>query len=201
MWSMGVTAPLSVATAGGKFVLQDDRDTPDTMQAVYEFGPARHAPKGFTHTYTMRKAAGPPWSRGGYGMDLHGTMGHCHIDRSVFKVDADEKNWPDWKNQEKRTEDVEDRSGNDGAGHLAHVHNFLACVQNRRTPIASIERHYNTVVACHLANVSLKVGNKIFWDAEKELCYADAAHKHPYAEANKHLDREYRKGYEIPDQV
>ena len=197
MWSMQVSAPRAVSTSGGKFVLTDDRDTPDTMQAVYEFGPAKNAPKGFTQTYTMRKASGRPWSAGGYGMDLHGTKGKCHLDRGIFTVEGDAIDWQ--KDHTKRIEDFENKSGNDLQGHADHVADFLDCVEKREKPIATIESHYNTVVACHLANVSLRVGRKIFWDDQRELCFTDAKLEIPDKDANQLLTREYRKGYELPE--
>ena len=55
------------------------------------------------------------------------------------------------------------------------------------------------MVACHLANVSLKCGRKVFWDREKELCFKDRELKQEDHEANQHLTREYRKGYELPE--
>jgi len=198
MWTMGVTAPIAVSASGGKLVLTDDRDTPDVMQAVYEFGPAAQAPKGFIQTYTMRKASGKPWSAGGYGMDLHGTNGMLHMTRGDWKLEADRVDW-DKPDSPFRTEGFERRAdGADGAAHLDHVKDFLASVVSRRPPIASIDQHYHTVVACHLANVSLKVGRKIFWDAEKVMCFTDRELRTPDAQANALLGREYRKGYELP---
>lgn len=198
MWAMGVTAPVSVTTIGGKYVLTDDRDTPDTMQSVYEFGPCRLAPNGFTQTYTMRKASGKPWSRGGYGMDFHGSNGFGHGDRNMFRVEADEVDWrtPD---REKRIEDQRMRSGGDLEGHAKHVTDFIECIRTGSKPIASMEEHYHVAVACHLANVAYLVGRQIFWDAEKEMCFTDRELKSPDREANKHLSREYRRGYELPD--
>lgn len=198
MWSMGAVRPVSVATSGGKWILTDDRDTPDVMQAVYEFGSAPNAPKGFVQTYTMRKVSGRPWSADGYGMDLHGTNGFMHLTRKEWKLEADRKDWNDPKS-EFRTESFNKRDdGADVAAHMAHVENFLACVRSREAPIASIDKHYNTVVACHLANVSLRVGRKIYWDGDKELCFKDRELTTPDADANKLLEREYRKGYGLP---
>ena len=65
-------------------------------------------------------------------------------------------------------------------------------------PIATIEEHFKTVAACHLANVSLQAGRKLFWDPQKELCFKDAEKTILDPVANKHLSREYRKGYELP---
>lgn len=199
MWTMGVTAPIAVSSAGGKLVLTDDRDTPDTMQSVYEFGPCKLAPKGFTQTYTMRKASGRPWNADGYGMVFHGTNGKGHLDRKRFNTEADKVNWADGKSGDRMENIAKEDGGGDLLGHAAHVANFLDCVRTGKTPTASIELHYNTVVACHLANVSLKVGRKIFWDADKVACFKDRALTIPDREANKLLAREYRKGFELPD--
>ena len=196
MWTMGVTAPVSVSTIGGKYVLTDDRDTPDTMQTVYEFGPCPRAPKGFVHTFTMRKASGKPWSRGGYGMVFHGTNGFMHVDRSGWEVEGDEKNWNDFNDKSLRVDSFKIKGGD---SHPEHVADFIECLRNRTRPIASIELHYHTVAACHLANVSLKVGRQVFWDADKELCFKDRKLTSLDREANSHLAREYRKGYELPE--
>jgi len=200
MWTMQVTHPVAVSASGGKWILTDDRDTPDVMQAVYEFGGAPNSsPKGFVQTYTMRKVSGKPWSAGGYGMDFHGTNGFLHMTRGDWKLEADRKNWDD-PNSPFRAESFNRKAdGADAAAHLAHVQDFLDCVRSRKTPIASIELHYNTVVTCHLANISLKVGRKIFWDHEKTMCFKDAELTTPDKEANALLGREYRKGFELPE--
>ena len=54
------------------------------------------------------------------------------------------------------------------------------------------------MVACHLANVSYKVGRQVFWDHKKELCFRDRELTTEDKEANQHLGREYRKGFELP---
>lgn len=199
MWTMDTPAPISVSTIGGKWALRDDRDTPDTMQTVYEFGPCKLAPEGYVHTYTMRKASGKPWDAGGYGMEFHGTNGMLRLTRSEWKIEADREDWKQ-PNSPFRIEGFrKEFPGADGEAHLAHVRDFLAAVRTRGTPIASIERHYNTVTACHLANVSLRCGHKVFWDAEKAMCFCDRELRTPDEAANRFLSREYRKGYELPE--
>jgi predicted dehydrogenase len=188
MWAMGTPYPKSVSVEGGKYVLTDDRNTPDTMVATYDFG-------NYVQTYTMRKASGKPWWQGGYGMDFHGSNGLLHLTREGWKVEGDEKQWGG-DSHELRVENFEKEGGTD---YMPHMHNFLDCVRSRKTPNASIELHYPTVVACHLANVSYKVGRKLFWDHKKELCFNDADLTVEDKEANKQLNREYRKGYELPE--
>lgn len=191
MWTMNAMYPISVTTLGGKYVLEDDRTTPDTMQTIYEF-------PGFVQTYTMRKASGKPWWYGGYGMDFHGTNGLLHLTREGWEVD------PDVKNEGANTAEGKEprvtafkKPGKDSS--LDHALNFLNSVRDGKEPIASIEKHFPVVVACHLANVSLKVGRQVFWDKNKELCFKDRELTIEDKEANQHLGREYRKGFELPD--
>jgi len=224
MWTLGAKAPISVCTSGGHLLLKDDRDTPDVMQAVSEFGPIEGiAPAGFVQTYTMRKTSGKPWFAGGYGMDFSGTNGLMHLTRNDYQITADRENWekPDSPFRIEGFNKQHDKA--DEKAHVAHVANFLDCVTDRKTPIASIESHYHSVVGCHLANVSLKLGRgfaetdllgktkrktgdmkginggrNIYWNAEKALCYKDAEHKIEDKEANALLSRDYRKGFELP---
>lgn len=194
MWTLGTPHPVAVSASGGHLLLKDDRTTPDTMTAVYEFGPTDLAPNGYVHTYTLRKASGKPWNAGGYGMEFHGTNGYCHVDRAGWKVDADRVDWTDPKSLPRIPSFYIQGSNS----HQEHADDFIRCVKQGGTPVASMERHYPTVVACHLANVSLLVGRKIFWDHERELCFKDRGLTIEDKEANVLLGREYRKGYELP---
>jgi len=195
MWTLKTPHAHAVSASGGKLILTDDRDTPDTMLACYEFGPGPYTPKGHVHLYTLRKASGPPWNRGGYGMVFHGTNGKLHLTRDGWEVIGDAK---DWAHPEKGLR-VPSAKYEGHREHDTHVKNFLECMRTRQAPIASIEDHFNTVTACHLANVSLRAGRKIFWDPTKELCFKDAAKTIPDPKANQYLTRTYRKGYELPE--
>ncbi len=70
-----------------------------------------------------------------------------------------------------------------------HVRNFLDCVKTRQTRIADVEEGHHTAVTCHLANISLRLGRKVRWDAEKEEIVGDR-------EASGYLVREYRKPWD-----
>ena len=192
MWTMGAMHPISVTTLGGKYVLEDDRTTPDTMQTLYEF-------PDFVHSYTMRKGSGKPWWFGGYGMDFHGTNGKMHVTREGWEVDPDLIDYSPTAGSESRKPRVEPvkKPGKDSA--MAHALNFLNSVREGKQPIAAIDKHFPVVVACHLANVSLKAGRQVFWDKDKELCFKDRELTIEDKEANQFLGREYRKGFELPN--
>ncbi|HOW72074.1 MAG TPA: Gfo/Idh/MocA family oxidoreductase [Phycisphaerae bacterium] len=218
MWTMGAVSPISVSCVGGHFIIEDDRTTPDMMQAVYEFPAPQDAPtskQGFIQTYTMRKVSGKPWDVGGYGMDFHGTNGMIHLTRNDYVTDPDKWDWKFWDGVKKQgrigpnqsewrtgnmTKEQKNRNfpGADQAAHQKHVEDFLACVRDRKPPLANLESHYYSVAACHLANVSLRVGRRVYWDGTRELCFTDRELRIPDREANKYLAREYRKGFELP---
>ena len=180
-WAMDVTAPKSVHAAGGKFALDDIRDTPDTLLVTYEFD----SPRGpFVQFYEMRKGnnhgiGGDP----GHGMQFHGTDATLYLDRDGFQL------YP----EEKRTKPI--KSGGSDQ-HWPHVQDFLSCVKSRKRCICDVETGHTSTVVCHLGNISYKLGRKIFWDAKTETITDQKGQ--PDSEANALLGREYRSGYELP---
>ena len=70
-----------------------------------------------------------------------------------------------------------------------HARNFLDCIKSRELPISDVEGGHRTAVACHLANISLRLGRKIRWDAENEEIVGDR-------EASAMLERPYRQPWD-----
>ena len=76
------------------------------------------------------------------------------------------------------------------APHERHQLNFIDCVRNRTTPASDIYTHHRNLTTCHLANIALRVGRKLQWDATREQIVGDE-------EANALVSRKQREGYEI----
>ena len=70
-----------------------------------------------------------------------------------------------------------------------HVRNFLECVRTRQTPNSDLESAHRVATACHLANISLRTGRKVRWDAQHETIVGDA-------EAAAMLARPYRQPWD-----
>ena len=87
VWALGSNGPKSVYTSGGIFTTDDDRDTPDTMQVVYEFPEC-------TLTYSMRKGNGLKFNDHEYGILFCGTDGSLLLDREGFEVIPDKVELP-----------------------------------------------------------------------------------------------------------
>lgn len=202
-WGMDVSGPIAVMAAGGKQVLRDNRETPDMLDVIYEYM-GKDGP--FTHVYTMTRVYQRGRYPAGYGTEFFGTDGSLFIDRGGWEVtpqtDQKEEDDPDQKGKKKtvarsRTPAVK----KPGSDHVTpHAKNFLECVRSRKWQDlhCDIEVGHRTASACHLGNISHRLGNKkIYWDAAKEIItLADGT---PDAAANAWLTREYRKGYELPE--
>jgi len=73
---------------------------------------------------------------------------------------------------------------------INHMGNFFDCIRARKTPISDVESQHRSVSTCHLGNIAMKVGRKLTWDPQRELFVGDT-------EADSHLKRAQRSGYEI----
>lgn len=71
-----------------------------------------------------------------------------------------------------------------------HMGNFFDCIKNRRLPISDVVSQHRSVSACHLANISLRLGRKLTWDAAAERFVGDS-------QADAMLSRPQRAPYEV----
>ena len=78
-----------------------------------------------------------------------------------------------------------------GSEPTSHMANFFECIKSKQEPISDVYTHHRAMTTCHLANIAIRLGRKVEWDAEKEEIVGDA-------EAKQWQGREQRKGYEIP---
>ncbi len=195
-WYLGAPGPRSVASMGGRYSLRDNGETPDTQDALFEY-------PGWTAVWSHREASrGQPSL---YPLEFFGPKGSLAISRRGFRVTADlevppantvpqftgahpvggpvavkESGPPRY-----RTKALQDDSGDSRDQLKRHVRDFLDCVKSRRQPVADLESAHRAATACHLANIALRVGRRIRWDAAKEEILDDA-------EAARMLVRPYR---------
>lgn len=72
-----------------------------------------------------------------------------------------------------------------------HIANFFECMRSRAKPNADVETAHRATTVCILINLCRELGRKLKWDPKAERFVDDQ-------EANKHLSRPRRKGYELP---
>ena len=174
MHLMGVEAPKAVTAAGGKFVLNDVRDTPDTLEEIFEF-------PNFTMTYSCRHAnsfaSGSLTSD--HGIQFFGTEGTMLLNRDGYRIVGQDKN----------ETMVESAKGLD-AGWGTHQRNFIESLRSRKATNCTMLQGHRATTACQLANISYRTGRKIRWDAAKEQIIGDA-------EASRLMTKKYRAPWSL----
>jgi predicted dehydrogenase len=201
-WFMGVKAPTAVYSTGGRRFLKDNGEVPDVQDAILEY-------PGFTAVCQYRECTA---GRGGLGMGglmFHGTHGTLSVSRTGFELTGDPKvdpantvagmlgghpvggpqPVPAPKEPQQWTESIKDNSGDAAEDYKRHARNFLDCVKSRQQPVSDLASGHEVATACHLANISLRTGRRIQWDADKEQIVNDP-------QANAMLERPYRKPWD-----
>ncbi|HZO99298.1 MAG TPA: Gfo/Idh/MocA family oxidoreductase [Terriglobia bacterium] len=184
-WAMGVDAPRTIYATGGKFLLHDNRETPDTLEVLYEYPESPVSGKEFVARFSNRvtNAHGPDGH--GYGIQFYGTDGTLFIDRSGYTL------WPEpARVGPERVPASGAIKGEGSAQHYPHVLNFLECMRSRKKPNSDVETMHRSTSAGLLGVISYKLGRKLVWDAQQEQFPGDA-------EANKLLTKEYRKPWKV----
>lgn len=162
--------PKSVACFGEKFRLKDNRETPDTIVALYEY-------PQFIATYENRYGGTNLPNGRPYGILFHGDKGTLFVDRSLYQLTPEGRD----------AKPIEVRSSNNS--NVAHWANFIDCMRSRQKPRSDIENCARSTATCLLANVSLRSKMRVDWDEPKWTV--------KQAEARKFLSKEDRKPWRI----
>ena len=174
--------PKSVTAMGGKYVLTDNRTTPDTLEVNWDYG-------DFMLSFSNR-AWCPDWHEGslGHGIVFHGTLGSMYVDRKGYTVYPYRENGG--------CEAISKRDGEEMPMNLGHWENFCKCVRDRSVPTSSAESSYGTMVACITGKAAyIAAGGILHWDNEKERFTgkdSDAVKV-----GNEWLYREYQNGWSL----
>lgn len=163
--------PTHVSAVGGRLaILDDDRDAPDTIEAIYKF----NNPNFVMHWSVGRDHPGKP----GHGTEFVSEDGKTlRVWRGGWTVmDADGKEIP--KEESPAVSD--------------HWRNWIECVQTRKRPRADLRSVAQTTICCHLSNCALLSGEVVHWDNNLN----DIAGK--AGKNTMSYRRHHRKGYELP---
>ncbi len=176
LWAMGPEWPKSVISSGGKYVLQDNTETPDTQITVYDF-------PSYTMIWEHQVQCGLGPDRREHGVVFTGSDATLVVDTSGWEVIAEPK---------KRTSVVEmkRRYVADERVRVAHARNFLDCVKSRQQPVENLEVGHHVTAVSQLGNVALRSKSRIEWDAKAERVAGND-------EANRLLFRPYRAPWKL----
>jgi predicted dehydrogenase len=192
-WMLGLGWPKRVSSSGGILVdKQSKANITDTQNAVFDFGDLQVV---WQHR-TWGSAPDPkyPWAATFYG------------DRGTLKASVNGYDFtPAGKNEPALSGTAliegdkypEDKTEKDNELHVAsanrrHQQDFLRAIESRGRPVADIEEGHISTASCILANLALRLGRTLTWDAPKQQVAGDD-------EANRLLRRPYRAPWAHPE--
>jgi predicted dehydrogenase len=201
-WVTGFKGPTAVSSSGGRFVLkppEDNGETPDTQDAIFEY------PGMLTSVSIQETSQGKKLP---FELEFFGTKGSLAITRAGYEVTCDPKRDPsqtiptfqghptggprgEAERREVQAAPTEfwcapsKEPGSSPEQFTRHVRNFLDSIKSRELPVSDVEGAHQVATACHLANISLRLGRKVRWNPDTEEIPGDA-------EASAMLERPYR---------
>jgi predicted dehydrogenase len=192
-WMAGLGWPKRISSTGGILVEKSSKaNIADTQTATFEFD---EYPVAWQHrTYGSSPDPQYPW-----GATFYGDKGTLKVSVNRYDFTPQGKSEPTESGTALFEEDKypEDKTEKDLERHVAaanrrHQRDFLAAIASRGKPVADIEEGHISTAACILANLSMKLGRTLAWDAKKQQVPGDD-------EANRLLRRPYRQPWVHPE--
>lgn len=183
-WVLGQEAPLSVCAYGGKYVVDDDRTIPDTMEVTFEM------PGGQLFVFGQYESSGvSPLGNG--EIEFRGTLGNLISRSSARGYDIIPSEGGQFQAREPRIQAEENPRDSSNQGMTdEHMRNFIDCVKSRQQPRCGLETGHRSTSFALLANISLATKSRIDWDPDTE-CITNNE------KANELLHYEYRKPWTL----
>lgn len=177
LWAMGPEHPKSVMSSGGKFVVNDNTETPDTQVAFYEF-------PSYMLLWEHRVGSNNGLEGQRWGIRFTGSEGTLLISEAGWEVTPERKS--------KKLDPAKVLKFPAGPDEVpAHVRNFLDCVKSRQQPNENLTVGHHVSSVAHLGNIAYRTKRKIFWDGENERIIGDK-------EADHLVGIHYRRPWRLP---
>jgi predicted dehydrogenase len=185
-------SPLSISSSGGILVDGASKaNIADTQTATFDFGDLKMV-------WTHRTWGDPPDPAYPWGATLYGDKGTLRASVMSYDFVPEGGGAAVHKDVTYELEKYpEDKTEADLERHVApairaHMKDFLAAIDARGRPVADIEQGHISSTACMLANISMRLGRTLKWNAAAGQVTGDD-------EANLALRRPYRAPWVHPD--
>jgi predicted dehydrogenase len=179
LWGLGLeTLPTDIVAMGGKFLWDDDKETPEVLTSTYLFPEQKKMIE-----FEVRPWASNTESGVGVGNIFYGSEGYLAI-----------KGYNNFEAYDKGGKLTKKKSDSDPVG--KHFANFIEGVRRRDCSIlhGPVESAHTSSALAHLGNISYRLGRRLKFDPATETFVGDS-------EANAMLTREYRSPYVVPQNV
>jgi predicted dehydrogenase len=184
LYAMKASAPKSVMASGGKFAYPDDAsETPDTLQAVFEY-----------ENFNMLWEHATGIDGGNYGktegIAFIGNNGTLVLNRGGWEIIPETYTEDGLKKY--KMESLPYQGRQDDYLDL-HTRNFIDAVRKNDPSVLKCGVDTGSVAAINaqMGNISLKTGRKVYWDAAANEFKNDK-------QANELMKASYQNGYKLP---
>ena len=186
-WGLGIdTLPDNAYSEGGKFIYDDDQQTPNTQFAMFRY-PDKALQFEVRGLMTGGESGILEDSGGGVhtiGVLFLGSDGYMTMHGRGYRIFKGEERVPS------------ELVTGEGDGTYDHCENLLKAVKSRKhTDLnCDIEVGHISAALCHMANISYRVGDKVLFNPAMERFIGND-------QANTLVTRDYRPPFVVPAQV
>ncbi|MCB0688659.1 MAG: Gfo/Idh/MocA family oxidoreductase [Saprospiraceae bacterium] len=188
LFAMKADAPKSVMASGGKLAYPDDpAETPDTLQAIFEYD-------GFNMLWEHATGIDiGPYNRR-EGIAFIGNNGTLVVDRQGYDVleEYESQNYNAEGSSLMRL--IEPVNRPEDVNYLdLHTENFFNAIKANDAAILNTPVVSGSIAAinAHMGNVAFKTGEKVYWDPNKS--------KFSSSKASELIKPEYHNGWQLPN--
>jgi predicted dehydrogenase len=174
LWGLDVGLPQRITAGGGKFLFDDDKETPEVLSVSYSYPKLKKMIELEVRAWSTNDEAGVD-----VGNIFYGSEGYMVV-----------KGYDSYSISGGRESGRKHKAGGN------HWANFIKAVRSRQTSDqnAPVETAHLSSALAHLGNISYRLGRTLQFDPETERFGGDE-------EANAMLTRKYRAPFVVPEHV
>jgi len=176
LWGLGVGLPDSVTSAGGKFLWDDCKETPEVLSSTYLYKKEKKIIE-----FEVR-----PWCT---NAEDGATVGNIFYGSEGYMVIKGYSKYETFLGQKKEP-------GPTGEKAPDHFGNFIQAVRKRDKSVLTgpVETAHTSSALAHLGNIAYRLGRVLTFDPATEQFVGDK-------DANAMLSRHYRQPFAVPEKV
>jgi predicted dehydrogenase len=171
-WALDLRAPKNVSAAGGRWLADDNAETPDTMEVVYEY-------PGLVLSWTLHPKGRPGYDHMGSCVIFEGTEATLVTNYTKHEL------WVKGKKEENFQPPAQSIPNSPG-----HIREFLDSIKSRATTTCNVDYGFRLTKGGLLGNIAFRSGERIHWDDQHERILGNS-------KANHLVTRHYRRPWKL----
>ncbi|WP_321478150.1 Gfo/Idh/MocA family oxidoreductase [uncultured Paludibaculum sp.] len=171
-WALDLKAPKNVSAAGGRWLVDDNAETPDTLEVLYEY-------PELVLSWTLHPKGRPGYEHMGSCVIFEGTEATLVTNYNRNEIWAKGKLAPDFPRPEPS---IPNSPG--------HIREFLDAVKSRKPTTCNIDYGYRLTKGGLLGVIAFRTGERIYWDDQKEKIIGKS-------KGHDLVSRKYRKPWKL----